>query len=101
MTRTAAVVAGTVGAVAVTLALPASALAAYQPSAPVCSVTPGSTTSGHPVTVSVVGATPGATVTVTGSGPVSVTTGSTKAGGTASATLPDKTGTAPGTGTFT
>ncbi|HVU74285.1 MAG TPA: LPXTG cell wall anchor domain-containing protein [Mycobacteriales bacterium] len=106
MTRTALV--STTGAalglsIAGALALPGAAFAAVDPYIPNqihCTVTPGTTTSGKPVTVAVLDTLPGATVTVKGAGPVSVSTGSGKVGSSGNVNLTEGTGPGDGAGTF-
>jgi LPXTG-motif cell wall-anchored protein len=103
MTRTAAVSATSAAALAL-FALPGAAFAAvdpYHPNKIQCTVTPGTVTSGKPVTVAVLNTVPGQTVVVKGSGPVSVPTKSGKVGTSGGVTLAEGTGPGSGTGTFT
>ena len=94
MTRTACAVAvGT--ALAGALALPGVAAAAgdpYTPNQIHCTVIPGITTSGRPVTLAVLGTIPGATVAVKGSGPVVVSTATGTVGPGGNVNLPESTG---------
>jgi hypothetical protein len=85
-----------------TLGLPMTALAdTYITTPPKCSVTPGTVASGKPVTLDIIGGKPGATITVNGSGPVSVTTSSGQASSGGTVSLAEQAGPSAGTGTFT
>ena len=96
-------VAGAAAALAGVIALPTAAMAddGYIKTPPKCSVTPGTVESGKPVTLDIIGGKPGATITVSGSGPVSVTSGSGPASGGGTLALTEKSGPSSGIGTFT